>query len=72
MSLGMNHRNSVVPPLPFVSTAPPLGLVNCADLVHCVDLVCEDRIGTGPLRARTEVIYGDPASWGIILSVFGW
>ena len=45
---------------------------------------CEDRIGTGPPRARTEVIYvdlgywassgsihpkGDPASWGINSSV---
>ena len=46
---------------------------------------CEDRIGTGPPRARTEVIYvdfgywaisgsihpkGDPRSWGINSSVF--
>ena len=46
---------------------------------------CEDRIGTGPPRARTEVIYvdlgywaisgsihpkGDPASWGMNSSVF--
>jgi len=46
---------------------------------------CEDRVGTGPPRARTEVIYvdlghwaisgsihpkGDPASWRINSSVF--
>jgi len=55
------------------------------DLVVAVDSWCEDRIGTGPPRARTEVIYvdlgywaisgsihpkGDPASWGINSSVF--
>ena len=48
--------------------------------------LCEDRIGTGPPRARTDVVYvdlanwaiarsihpkGDPRSWGINSSVFG-
>ena len=57
------------------------------ELAMCLprQVMCEDRIGTGPPRARTEVIYadlgywaisgsihpkGDPASWGINSSMF--
>ena len=34
--------------------------------------MCEDRIGTGPPRARTQVIYVDLGYWAISGSIRPW
>jgi len=35
------------------------------NLARLMELECEDRIGTGPPRARTDVIYVDLGNWAI-------
>ena len=71
------------PPNPKPKPQPPISWGVALTWAPCA--CCEDRLGTGPPRARTEVIYvdlgywvisgsitpkGDPASWGINPSVF--
>ena len=47
-----------------------LGLVHGRKvLVKLQKGVCEDRLGTGPPRARTEVIYVDLGCWAISGSI---